>query len=254
MFNPFSMAANAGQNLFGGLFDGKPGAFSQHPGGIADLWGNGLFAAQQGQAPDQVPAQAGQVPAPGRVSVGRTIADVLFNNQNPYDSIDRQRKRPEIEAAQAKLKEAAQGMNLTPEQRLWMAVDPEGFMRARNAPKDYNFFSSGGGDIVRVDPRTGQAEVAYDYTDPNADLTRAEIQARIDANKALVGQREASSRLSGVRADAGGYAPRTHSGGGVPRAAGGSAAPVTVSSPQQLAALPSGALFVGPDGKTRRKP
>lgn len=113
----------------------------------------------------------------------------------------------------------------------------------------YEYFNSEDGDRYRYDPKAGKAELIYDYTDPYADLERQEREARIASIKALGSQRDSQGDYYAARA-AQPYAPQR------PRVSGGSggAGAVRVASPQQLAALPSGSLFVGPDGVTRRKP
>lgn len=128
-------------------------------------------------------------------------------------------------------------------------VSLEDITAAERFGPDFSFHTAGGGDIVRTDGRTGEVRVAYDYNDPNAPLETQLLQAQIDATKALGNQRGQQGAYYAAKADQP-YAPPRASTGGAPRTTAGA---VRVSSPQQLAALPSGALFVGPDGVTRRK-
>jgi hypothetical protein len=74
-------------------------------------------------------------------------------------------------AAYDSLAPVFQQMGTTPEQiqalRQSLAANPAQFLQSIKAtvPVEYQFRDGGAGDVVRVDPRTGRAEIAYDAPD-----------------------------------------------------------------------------------------
>lgn len=77
----------------------------------------------------------------------------------------------DVVAAYDSLAPVFQQMGTTPEQiqalRQSLAANPAQFLQSIKAtvPVEYQFRDGGAGDVVRVDPRTGRAEIAYDAPD-----------------------------------------------------------------------------------------
>ncbi|MBS0368870.1 MAG: hypothetical protein JSS57_06680, partial [Proteobacteria bacterium] len=105
--------------------------------------------------------------------------------------------------------------------------------------------------VVAVNP----AALQQDINDPNATrvvyqdpLYKPYREAQIEATQARAGASQASAAASRARA------ARPASSGGRSGGATPAAAPMRVSSQADYQRLPSGSVFVAPDGSVRRKP
>lgn len=239
------MIGNIGRGLFGGLLDGKPGAFSQHEGGLRGLLGsfndgqqgNALFGQSNAPAADPwssmvAMGQQQAVPQSARPMKEPSFGDGLKRALFPstYAAMDQMREKQRAAGQREAVMNALRGsmgengfdstafLRGLAEAGVDLGVNDVVALDKAGRP-DYSFHTAGGGDIVRTDSRSGAAETVFDYTDPNSDLERQLLLAQIEAAKALGNQRGAAAQLSSVRADAGGFAPRgggRGSGGGAP--------------------------------------
>lgn len=124
--------------------------------------------------------------------------------------------------------------------RQMLAVNPQAALDALAGIRDPRFVQSG--RFLRgFDPLTGKEIFSYDLPQDDDPLKLSDGQTAYDRNGRVIANNPKN------------YAPpRAPSGGGMGGAS--QAGPLRVTDQSAYAALPSGTLFIAPDGKTRRKP
>lgn len=185
----FGGVKRAGHALFGGMFDGQPGAFSQHDGGLQALLGmGGRVPAEAGADPwAQMVAmgndpQAGKVPGPPkpkpREPGAMTWGDRLhliggaLKDMDPYsrgggsfdaarEEVEGRRKAERSQAAaadqRAALTKIAQSVITDPREWMLFQMDPQGWAKANASRFEAYTAAPGsvrgvGGDVLMAVP------------------------------------------------------------------------------------------------------